>query len=198
MNIDHYNDFLKYQDKGLKNKAGKSVRLFVSAFKNEIEIKDWVLKYLPRITTNRSSRIRHEIFHELVYPVLKPGYFDNDFTSTLWLGKLIQNIYQAPKLHEELSWVTEIQLYRRCYDEKPENDEARLLCLKSLVEWLEYSEHEWPSCILYGNDGATLEQCGEILSEVELILKLDIEHQYSEFIKQYSKKLAQCKTRLNK
>ncbi len=197
MNIKHYNEFLEYQDKGLKKQAGKSVRMFISTFQNEDEIKEWVLQYLPSLTTNRSSRIRHEIFHELVYPVLKAGYVDNDFVSTLWLGKLIQNVYQATRLHEELSWVSELQLFRKCYEQKPEDDEARLLCLKTLVDWLEYSEHEWPSGILYGNDGATLEQCGEILREIEIILKLDKEYKYSDFIKQYSKKLVQYKTRLN-
>jgi hypothetical protein len=133
-----------------------------------------------------------------LYPILKTGYENNDFACTLWLGKLAQNIYQAQKLHEELNWVSELSLYKKCHVIDPSNDEARLLLLKAIVSWLEYSEHEWPSGILYGNDGATVEQCDEISIEVQRVLKMDKEHIYSEFIKQYVKKLGEYRARLNK
>lgn len=122
----------------------------------------------------------------------------NGFASTLWLGKLVQNIYQAQQLHEELNWVSELSLYNKSYEIDPGNDEARLLLLKALVSWLEYSEHEWPSGILYGNDGATIDQCEELNAEVQRVQKLDKEHAHSEFIKQYVKTLSEYRARLNK
>ena len=198
MNIEHYHEFREYEEKGLKKQASKSLRAFISSFKSDEEINEWVWEHLPTMETNRHSRIRHEIFHELVYPILKSGYENNDFSSTLWLGKLAQNIYQAQQLHEELDWVTELSLYNKSHELDPSNDEARLLLLKAIVAWLEYSEHEWPSGILYGNDGATIEQCDEISTEVQRVLKLDKEHSYSEFIKQYVKKLSAYRARLNK
>lgn len=198
MNIAYYQEFKEYEEKGLKKEASKSLRSFISSFENGKEIGEWVWEYLPMLETNRHSRIRHEIFHELVYPVLKSGYESNDFSSTLWLGKLAQNIYQARQLHEELDWVTELSLYDKSYEIDPSNDEARLLLLKAVVSWLEYTEHEWPSGILYGNDGATIEQCDEISAEVQRVLKLDKEHAHSEFIKQYVKKLSEYRARLNK
>lgn len=198
MNIEHYKEFREYEEKGLKKQASKSLRAFISSFETEKEIEGWVWDYLPDLETNRHSRIRHEIFHELVYPVIRSGYENGDFSSTLWLGKLAQNIYQAQQLHEELGWVTELSLYNKSHEINPENDEARLLLLKAIVSWLEYSEHEWPSGILYGNDGATIEQCDEISSEVQRVLKLDKEHAHSEFVKQYIKKLSEYRARLNK
>ncbi len=198
MNIDHYHKFLSHQELGLKKKASESVRCFVDSFESEDQIESWVWSHLPELGENRSSRVRHEIFHELVYPVLKSGYLADDFNSTLWLGKLIQNIYQTPKLHEELSWVSEMELLRKCNTIEPEDNEARLLLLGCIVRWLEYTEHEWPSGILYGNDGANEEQCIDIRNEVELVLRLDKEHKHSEFIKQYMKKLSQYQAGLNK
>jgi len=198
MNIEHYQEFKECEKKGLKKQASKSIRAFISSFENEREIEDWVWEYLPKLDTNRHSRIRHEIFYELVYPILKRGYEHNDFSSTLWLGKLAQNIYQARQIHEELDWVTDFSLYNKSHKLDPNNDEARLLLLKSIVDWLEYSEHEWPSGILYGNEGATIEQCDYISTEVQRVLRLDKEHTYSEFIKQYNKKLSEYRARLNK
>lgn len=198
MNIEHYQAFKEFEEKGLKKQASKSVRSFISSFESEREVEDWVWKYLPMLETNRHSRIRHEIFHELVFPVLKSGYEKNDFYSTLWLGKLAQNIYQAQQIHKELGWVTELGLYNKSHELDPSNDEARLLLLKAIVAWLEYSEHEWPSGILYGNNGASIEQCDEISTEIQRVLKLDKEHRYSEFIKQYIKKLSEYRARLNK
>lgn len=198
MNIEHYREFKDCEEKGLKKEASKSIRAFISSFDEKDEIEKWVWDYLPELKTNRSSRIRHEIFHELIFPVLKAGYLKGDFSCTLWLGKLIQNIYQTQKLDEELGGVTELGLFNKCHDLDPENEEARLLLLNSIVSWLEYSEHEWPAGILYGNNGATLEQCADINIEVERVLKLDKEHKYSEFIKQYIKKLTEYRARINK
>ena len=196
MNIEHYQEFRELEEKGLKKQASKALRDFISSFENGKEKEGWVWEYLPKLQANKHLRIRHEIFHELVYPTLKAGYEKSDFDSTLWLGKLAQNIYQAQQLHEELDWVSEFDLYKKCYEIDPRNDEVRLLLLKTIVSWLEYSEHEWPSGILYGNDGATIEQCDEISAEVQLVLKLDKEHIHSEFINQYVKKLSEYRTRL--
>ncbi len=108
------------------------------------------------------------------------------------------DIYQTKKIHEELGWVTEINLFNKCYELDPGINEARFLLLKCTVSWLEYSEHEWPSGILYGIDGATSEQCVELSLAVQRVLELDKEHKYSEFIKQYNKKLTEYRARFPK
>lgn len=74
MNIEYYNAFLEYQEKGLKKKAAACIQAFISSFESEDEIRNWVWFNLEDLVSNRHSRIRHEIFSELVYPVLKRGY----------------------------------------------------------------------------------------------------------------------------
>lgn len=198
MNIEYYQNFLRFQSLGQKNNATKSLRDFISSFESIEEIDNWVWVNLADLSSNSNARVRHEIFHELIYPVLKSGYNKGDFTSTLWLAKLIQNVYQMAKIHEELVGVSEMELLRKCHTLEPENNEVRLLLLECIVKLLQYSEHEWPRGILYSHDGATLEQCGEIAIEIELALSLDKECQYTEFIKQYTKKLSQYQADLNK
>ena len=170
MNIKHYYEFRGFEEKGLKTSAAKSLRAFISSFKSQQEIEEWVWEYLPKLEKNKHLRIRYELFHELIYPILKTGYQNNDFASTLWLGKLAQNIFQAQRVHEDLGWVSELGLYEKSYEINPKNDEARLLLLRAIVSWLKYSEHEWPSGILYGKDGATIGQCDEISIQVQRVI----------------------------
>jgi hypothetical protein len=134
----------------------------------------------------------------VIFPVLKSGYEKEDFRSTLWLGKLSQNLYQDKSLHEKVDWVSELGFYNKAYQIDPNDDEVRLLLLGSIVSWLRYTEHEWPSGILYNNNGATLEQCEEILREVKRVLSMDKEYKYSDFINKYSKKLCQYRAKLQK
>lgn len=195
MNIKHYQAFLEYEEKGLKKQASESICAFVSSFKNTEDISTWVWENLPKLKKNNHSRIRHEIFNELVYPVLKQGYENNDFASTLWLGKLAQNIYQTQKIHKELNWVSATALYQKSHVLDPTNDEARLCLLKATIDWLIYAEHEWPSGILYGNNCATLEECDDINATVQQALELDTEQTYREFIQQFMKKLDDYKSR---
>lgn len=195
MNSEHYQNFLRFQSLGQKNKATKSLRDFISSFESIEEIDNWVWANLADLSSNSNARVRHEIFHELIYPVLKSGYNKGDFTSTLWLAKLIQNVYQMAKIHEELVGVSEMELLRKCHTLEPENNEVRLLLLECIVKVLQYSEHEWPRGILYSHDGATLEQCEEIAEEIELALRLDKEYQYTCFIKQFTKKLDQYRVK---
>lgn len=195
MNIEHYEAFLKHEEKGLKKQASESIRAFISSFENIEDTENWVWENLPKLKKNNHSRIRHEIFNDLVYPILKRGYENDDFASTLWLGKLAQNIYQAQKIHKELNWVSAIALYQKSHALDPTNDEARLCLLKATIDRLAYSEHEWPSCILYGNDCATLEECDDINAAVQQARQLDKEQNYREFIKQFVEKLNEYKTR---
>lgn len=196
MNSQYYQAFREHEEKGLKKEASIAVRAFISSFENDEAVRAWVWSYLPTLEKNGRLRIRHEIFHELIYPILKSGYENNDFSSTLWLGKLAQNIYQANQLHEALGWVSQLELYRKSHDLAPSNDEARLLLLEATIDWLAYSEHEWPSGILYGNNGATLEQCDEINAEVQRVRLLDKERRYREFTEQYINKLNEYRARL--
>ncbi|MBQ4837100.1 hypothetical protein [Pseudoalteromonas luteoviolacea] len=134
----------------------------------------------------------------LVYPTLKRGFEVGDYDSTLWLGKLIQNIYQTKGLFEELGSLVEMDFYKRCHEIDPENNQGNGLLLGSLLNWFSYCEHEWPAGILYGNDGASIEQCEEIRNEVKFALSLVTEQADIDFIEQFLEKLVQYETRLSK
>ena len=198
MNIEYYENFEKELDAGLKKQATASVKLFVESFQREGDIRDWVWSYLPNLEENRHSCIRYEIFMNLVYPTLKRGFELGDYNSTMWLGKLIQNIYQTKGLFEELGSLDEIDFYKKCHEIDPANNVGNSLLLCSILNWFSYCEHEWPAGILYGNDGATIEQCEDIRNETKFALSLTAEQADIDFIEQFSEKLVQHEMRLNK
>lgn len=90
MNIEHYQEFREYEEKRLKKQASTALSAFISSFNNEKEKEEWVWEYLPKLETNKHSRIRHEIFHELVYPILRIGYEKNDFPVRFGLANLLK------------------------------------------------------------------------------------------------------------
>ncbi|WP_444944065.1 hypothetical protein ACJJIK_02250 [Microbulbifer sp. ZKSA006] len=198
MNIEHYQNFQDCLKKGLKKQASKYVSLFVDSFESEDEIESWVWGYLPCLETNNHSCIRHELFNNLVYPVLRKGYEANDYRSTLWLGKLVQNICQTKGVFEDLGFLGEMDFYRKCYDIDPSNTEGNELLVNSILTWLSYCEHEWPSAILYGMDGADIEQCKDIRDEANFAVYLSKNKSDKEFVMQFLGKLDQYEKRLNK
>jgi hypothetical protein len=50
------------------------------------------------------------------------------------------------------------------------------------LDGFEYSEHEWPAGILYGMNGANLEQCQEIASAVTEARALDFNGKYDFYL----------------
>lgn len=198
MKIEYYEKYEKELEAGLKKQATASVKLFVDSFKGEDEIQEWVWSYLLKLEKNRHCCIRHELFINLIYPTLKKGFESEDYDSTLWLGKLVQNVYQTKGVFEELGSLVEMDFYKKCYEIDPQNVEGNKLLLDSILNWLSHCEHEWPSGILYGMNGATVEQCGEIREEANFALSLTSEQSDKEFIEQFLFKLNQYEKRLDK
>lgn len=198
MKIEYYKKFEDELNKGLKKQAASSVKKFVESFENVNEIQAWVWEYLSELPKDSYGNIRHELFTGLIYPVLKDGYDRTDLECTLWLGKLIQNVYKDKNIHKELGYPSDLLLYRKCYEIDPENHENNGYLLRSIFSWLSHCEHEWPSGILYGMDGATLEQCKEIREEVAFARSLTDSKSDLDYLEQFLEKLAEYEKRLNK
>ena len=191
MNIDYYENFSRELEAGLKKQASKSLRQFIDSFNDEADVQQWVWSFLPGLEKNRHSCIRHELFIELVYPVLKRGFLAGDVASTLWLGKLSQNIYQSQGLFVELGSLFERDFYQKAYELQPENPEARQLLLNSIMSWLAHCQHEWPDCILHGMGVANAEECEDIRQQANLALSLADEQNDQEYIQGFLDKLTQ-------
>lgn len=194
MQLEYYEMFLHYINRGQRKKASEAITMFINSFAND-EKKSWVWSYLNSLDQGNLPYIRYEIFRDLVYPVLKEGYLQNDVTSTIWLAKLYANIYYNKSIYNEVN-LSSIELLEKCVNIDPQNNEVKKLLLTQLIQWLAYCIHDWPSGILYGHNGANIEECQEIRNSISLARSLDIQQEHKAFLEDFIDKLTQYEERL--
>jgi hypothetical protein len=142
------------------------------------------------------ARIRHEIYAEIIFPLLFAGSKRNDAWSLYWLAGTCQNLYSAHRLYELIAFKSKTDLLKDAYAIDRASTEVREALLKSLLDDFAYASHEWPAAILWSMNGATLDQFTEIMSEVALARELDCECVYALSIDEFESKVKQCKERL--
>jgi hypothetical protein len=189
MNIEYFNEYTYYKKMGIKPKTKEYIGKFISSFENFTEKELWTIKYLPVIELESNGRIRNELFEEIIFPVLWNGYKNKNISLIIWLAKLEQNYYQNDRIWKKMDYKTNMEIIMECYELDPYNNEVVDLYLEKLIEKIDFSIHEWPSGILYGNAFATKEECKMLLERNKLIMKLDRNKKYEKYINEYENKI---------
>jgi hypothetical protein len=187
MDIEYFNEYLTYEQMGIKSKEKECLNNFINSFENYNEKVLWTIEYLPELKFNHHNRIRNELFEEIVFPVLLEGYNNRNIKSMIWMVKLNQNFTQNTKLWKKINYVSNLSLIRECYEMAPDNTEIIDLYLEIIIEKILFRIHEWPSGILIGNTFAEKDECKKLLEEIPLLNKLDRNKKYDKLIKEYEK-----------
>lgn len=193
MKLQLYNLYLEHREAGRKREATDAIRDFVASFKRESDREEWVRQFLEHGVYGH--RIRHEIYAQLVFPVLLDGYARRSFWSISWLAKTVSNVYADPSLHAQIGFKGERQLFREAF-ELHQSDEMRDRLLSAHLSEFEYCAHEWPAGILYGTDGATAEECREILEDLDFARALD-DGTNETFLNEFEQKVHEYRQRLS-
>jgi len=194
MNSALYEGYLALLAEGRRKEAGLMLRAFLRSFTTSKERDEWTCNFLS--THAYGARVRHEIYAELIFPVLLAGSKRNDLWSLYWLAGTSQNLYTARGLHEQIEFKGEVGLLKEAYGIDRNSTEVREALLKCLLGYFRHASHEWPAGILWGMNGATLAQCNEIMAEVTLARELDREFAYSLLVDEFESKLRQYQARL--
>ena len=191
MNIEYFNEYLKYEQNGIKAKKKETLNKFILSFENYTEKESWTMEFLPKLVqnSNGNGRIRNELFEEIIFPVLLNGYNSKNITSMIWLVKLNQNFHQNHKIWQQINYTTELEIIEECYSIDPNNTEVIDEYLKIVIRGIDFTIHEMPFGILYGNSFATKDECKELLEEIPLIKKLDRNNEYKDYIIEYENML---------
>ncbi|GMO65553.1 MAG: hypothetical protein Ta2A_13630 [Treponemataceae bacterium] len=185
MNIEYFNEFLQNEKLGIKTKAKEFVNKFIQSFVNYREKELWTIEYLPKLEENGNGRIRNELFEEIIFPVLLNGYNSKNISLMIWLAKLSQNYYQNKRIWMKMNYKSDTKILKECYAIEPNNTEIIDLYLELEINSINFSMHEWPSGILYGNDFATEDECKKLLQEIPFIHKLDRNKKYEKYLNEY-------------
>jgi hypothetical protein len=105
-------------------------------------------------------------------------------------------LYRAEALWSQIDRKTEHSLLTDLLNLCPDDRETKIELLGSLVRSFEYMQHEWPAGILYGFDGATAEECAEILREIQIAKRLDSEDRYCAFLASFEARVIEYQARL--
>jgi hypothetical protein len=167
---------------------------FLQSFSTFEEREQWTRSFLK--THAYGKRVRHELYAEVIFPVLLAGSQRKDAWSLYWLAGTSQDLYRARRLHEQIQFRGEISLLKEAYALDPSSSEVRKALLKSLMDYFRYAAHEWPTCILWGMDGATRDQFNDMMSEVTFSRELDRECVHTLSIDEFESKLKQYQDRL--
>ena len=143
MNISAYVEFVEADRSGRKGAAATAIQAFIGSFESIDEKRAWVVEFSK--TFYPGKKIRHELYAEVVFPVLLRSYRNSEIWGIEWLAATSQNLYRAKNLWAQLEFITEYGLLKQWRTLAPESGPARDALLKKMIEGFEYSEHEWPA-----------------------------------------------------
>ncbi len=169
-----------------KDRARIALSAFIASFETEQEKAQWTREFLEN--EDRGHKIRHELYHEIIFPVLARGYETSDAWATLQLARTMANLADDSDLHFQVNFANPMELLKESYETEPV-ESLRAEILQAELRFFSYSAHEWPSGILWGNDGATIEQCQELLDEVHWTRGLDTSDIYQAALDDYENKV---------
>ena len=124
-----------------------------------------ILEIIDCLTT-KDITIRQPLFKHLIYPILSDKVEQSNVNAIKGLLKLNQHLvsYQGyTKDTKYSSWT----LLEKGLSISPDDRQLLELYESKTREYLNYTLHEIPTGVLYGSDGATIEQCEELIKEAE-------------------------------
>jgi hypothetical protein len=181
-----YREFYKVATSDHPDEANRAARQVVIDYNNSLDPN--FLVSLCESAERRGSRIHHQLWSGIVFPYVA-SQLTNNPVAVKCLIQTIQNLYSDKSAHAKLGWATEWQLVD-LYRTMCPSDQWALNRKKAILSrWLAYTIHEWPSGVLYGNDGASLEQCEEILEAVRELRSLDSESAFASLCSDVEEKI---------
>ncbi len=168
MDVTLYNAYLQAKEDGLKKLASEHIRMFIDSFSNVSERASWSRSFLEQ--GEYGHKIRHELYREVIFPVLLEGFKAGDAWSFFYLGKTAQNLYSDKCLHELVDHLSDFEFYKRCYDVSPELFDLREMLADTVWRRICFGVHEWPSGLCY--------EASEIAEDVKYLKSLDCEGRY--------------------
>ncbi len=170
-----YAEFVTFKQRGLRNEAIQAAQRVVEEYVDSPR-DDFPIM----LCSDVEFKINHILWRGIVLPFVKPRLHD-DPRAIKCLIATIQNFYSDKSAMKELAGVHEEQLILRYLEFCPHDEWAIERRRRLLVNWLEYTIHEWPAGVLYDNNGADESQCREILDAVQDLREIDKAGEYTTF-----------------
>lgn len=186
--MEKYEKLLATKKQGLKKRTHEYANAIVSDYWKSPSY-DFVLKICSE---SKNDRIHHILWRDIVFPELEPR-LEDDPRAMKALVETIQNLYSSVEHEKRLDYITALELTSKILSLEPNNDWARKKRALQLERRLDYSFHEWPTGVLNGINGASVEDCDYILADINELRQLDPSEDTSDFCQDLEAKLSQYK-----
>ena len=163
--------------------------MFICSFADLDDKYKWSKEFLEN--TEYGHKIRHELYENIIFPVLRNGYDNNDPWSLYWLAKTIRNVYGSERMMSLIDNKSDFALMKEYY-KLTKSDEICLELLSRTMSSIGYTMHEWPIGIVMGH----LESLDELLNKIEYARTLDLGNKYTESLRETEKIVYSEKKRL--
>lgn len=186
--------YLETENRGLRSERNDALDRFLDSFANlPLDAQhNWSLSLASKIVDNgESTPVRMPLFRRAILPALENAIATRTAGAARWLAGFAQHIYKCGDLRPRLldGSLTEHSLLLTAIEHDPNDTTARRRLLDLLARHLTYTLHELPTGVLYGHDGASVDQCRKLLGELG-----DFNH-HAEILgvaDEYSDLVAQC------
>lgn len=125
-----------------------------------------------------ATPVRIPLFREVLFPALRAGLQAREPGCARWLAGFAQLLYKSAECQGQLDpeHRGEAGLLREALRVDPLDTRARARLITSMTGALNYALHELPAGVLYGHDGATIEQCAELRADLDELESLVTAH----------------------
>ena len=169
---DLWNAYLEAENRGLRSERKDALERYLESLA-ELPLAsqhEWSLQLASDIVDDGASTpVRMPLFRRAILPALDAAIATQTPGAARWLAGFSQHIYKCGELKPRLidDALTEHALLLTALEHDAKDSAARRKLLGLLVRRLVYTLHELPSGVLYGHDGATVDQCREMLAELD-------------------------------
>jgi hypothetical protein len=182
--------FFSLDKAGRRKESKLAFRQFADSFSSAEQRDRWAREFLEKQEFfNRFDqfgiRVRQELFDEILWPFLRPGVEQHEPPCLYWLAGLQQNLL-VPSYRDYPADLSPICLLREALEVEPTSLPIRRALLAKLIDLFHYADHEWPSGILNGMDGANIDVLSEYERLIELARSLDLGGSYADTLNDFA------------
>lgn len=121
---------------------------------------------LTRLLLQKNLIIRQTFFNDVIHAILSRHVEQDDVDAIKLMVKLEQHLIAYQGITKDYRY-TAVELINKGLQLAPDDKELLQMYEVKTANYLYYSIHEVPIGIIYGNNGATIEQCNELLGLVK-------------------------------
>ena len=167
-----WENYLATENSGTREAKLRTLNEFVEELLRSPEAtwKRWALDLAARVVDERADvPVRRPLFERVLFPALAEALDARVPGSARWLAGLSQHLHRCRACMERLGHdrSSEWALLRAAAAQDPADGLSRRQLVRLIADHLRYTLHELPAGVLYGVDGATVDQCDELLAELE-------------------------------